>query len=226
MSIVPQQKVLHDPTEPASLLACAQSGCSICMDALLHQHKGLIYAVVRSQYAGKCDYADLIQEGWIGLWQAVLHFDPQRGSAFSTYAWVAIRNRIWNAVTEGWKADGWLEVERGAELLAKVASHWQAEQIRQALEAELESLPQRLRWVIEQAYGLGGEAPQTLAAIGQEMGVTGERVRQLRNEGLAILRLPGLSASLRQVCEQNSRQAYRKAGRLNQAWQRSRRGKR
>ncbi len=42
-------------------------------------------------------YEDLLQEGRIALWQAIMHFDPQRGVAFSIYAGVAIQRRIWRA---------------------------------------------------------------------------------------------------------------------------------
>jgi len=50
------------------------------------------------------------------------------------------------------------------------------------------------------------------------MGVSGERVRQLKQDGLGLLRLPALSMRLRSLCEQDSRQAYRKAGRMNNTW--------
>jgi RNA polymerase sigma factor (sigma-70 family) len=43
-------------------------------------------------------YDDLVQEGRIALWRAVLGFDPQRGVAFSSYAGKAIERRIWQAV--------------------------------------------------------------------------------------------------------------------------------
>jgi DNA-directed RNA polymerase sigma subunit (sigma70/sigma32) len=43
-------------------------------------------------------YDDLAQEGRIALWRAVLGFDAQRGVAFSTYAGVAVKRQIWQAV--------------------------------------------------------------------------------------------------------------------------------
>jgi len=49
------------------------------------------------QVYGNVAYADLLQVGRIGLWQAVLHFDAKRGVAFSTYAVVAIHRRMWQA---------------------------------------------------------------------------------------------------------------------------------
>jgi RNA polymerase sigma factor (sigma-70 family) len=217
--------ILHKAqSNQATKLACAQAGCADCVEALLLQHKKLIYFVVRRQYPGKCDYADLIQAGWIGLWQAILHFNPGRGSAFSTYACRAIRNQIWGEVGRGWKRDGWLEMVRAGESLSEIVSAWQQEQIHQALVEELACLPERLRQVVELSYGLDGQAPLRLCEIGERMGVSKERIRQLRNDALVLLRLPALSIRLRSLCEQDSRLAYQQARRMNDAWLRRRRG--
>jgi len=213
----------YGQSEQDRRIACARAGCRECLEELLLEHKGLIYVVVRRQYAGKCDYADLIQEGWIGLWQAILKYDPERGSAFSTYAGRAIRNRIWNAVERSWKAEGWLEPGGSEDTLSAIVSAWQEEQVRQAVQEGLACLPERLRQVIRQVYGLEGGTPMSLVEIGKQMEVSGERIRQLREAALVYLRLPVLSMRLRSLCEQDSRQAYRQAGRLNNAWLRSRR---
>jgi RNA polymerase primary sigma factor len=50
----------------------------------------------------------------------------------------------------------------------------------------LAGLPERERRVLELRFGFDGEA-QTLEAIGKELGVTRERVRQLETDGLAHL---------------------------------------
>ena len=221
MSILP-----NSHSNQAANIACAQAGCPVCLEALLIQHKKLIYVVVHRQYPGKCDYADLIQAGWIGLWQAILHFDPGRGCTFSTYAGRAVRNQIWLEVERGWKKEGWLEASRAGESLSGIVSAWQREQVHQALAEELACLPERLRQVVMQAYGLDGQAPMLLREIGKQMGVSRERIRQLRNEALVLLRLPALSLRLRGLCEQDSRQAYRQARKLNETWLRSRRGQR
>jgi RNA polymerase sigma factor (sigma-70 family) len=86
-----------DVESPAAF-ACAQTGCAVCLEALLKRHEKLVRAVLRRQWRGEVVCADLVQEGRIGLWQAVLHYDPQRGVAFSTYAWHAIARRMWRVV--------------------------------------------------------------------------------------------------------------------------------
>ena len=212
-----------DPDDPI-IFACAQGGCPDCLERLLRQHARLIPFMVQRQCPGQADYADLIQEGWIGLWQAILHFDPQRGFAFSSYAATAIRNRVWQAVKRAAKAEGWLEPQRAGDSLALILTTWQQEQLHQALQDELTCIPERLRQVIELAYGWGEQPPSSLAAIGRQLGRTRERVRQVRNEALGLLRLPAFSMRLRSLYEQDSRSAYRQARRLYDAGRRRRRG--
>jgi DNA-directed RNA polymerase sigma subunit (sigma70/sigma32) len=97
------------------------------------------------------------------------------------------------------------------------------EQVKEALGEAVARLPERLRQVICAAYGLDGNVPRTLAAIGREYGVTREMVRYWRNQALVFLRLAAFSARLRQLCDQDSRVAYARTRALNRAWMRQRR---
>jgi len=215
----------RDGDHPADF-GCAQAGCADCVERLLRQHTRLIPLIVHRQCPGRADYADLIQEGWIGLWLAILHFDPEREFTFSTFAGKAIRNRMWNAVRRAARAEGWLEPQRAGDSLAVILASWQQEQLHQTLQDELTCLPEPLRQVIELAFGLDGRPPLTLAAIGRQLGPTRDRVRQMRNEALGLLRLPAFSMRLRSLYEQDSRPAYRQARRLHDAWRRSGRASR
>jgi DNA-directed RNA polymerase specialized sigma subunit len=62
--------------------------------AELLRHEGLVHAVVRCQWLGYLNYAEALQAGRIGLWQALLRYDPAGGTAFSTYAWPAIARQV------------------------------------------------------------------------------------------------------------------------------------
>lgn len=207
------------------LFGCAQAGCRECQNRLLEEHNGLIHAVVQRQYRYGAEYGELIQEGRIGLWRAIMKYERERGNAFSTYAWNAIRNRVWLAVARSQKREGWLEAGESDDLLARIIREWQHEQVKTALEEELACIPEGLQRVIEMAYGLNEDPPKSLAAIGREMGLTRERIRQMRNEALVLLRMPALSRCLRSLCEKDDRQAYREAQTMNRAWLRRRRGR-
>jgi RNA polymerase sigma factor (sigma-70 family) len=203
--------------------ACAQAGCAECTDALVRQHQGLVQAVLRRQVWNGIPYEDLLQEGQIALWQAILHFDPQRGIAFSTYAWVAISRRLWQAIARTARPQGLLPPSEPPDPAELAAAAWLREQVQVALHHALACLPLRLRRVLVEHYGLLGQPPRSLAEIGRQWHLTRERVRQLRNEALALLRLPALSARLRLLCDQNTLAAYRQAEALHAAWLKSRR---
>jgi RNA polymerase sporulation-specific sigma factor len=218
MSIVNQLEADH----PANF-TCAQAGCRECLEQLMVQHGRLVYAVVKRQYGGQVEYNELLQAGRIGLWQAILHFEPERGNRFSTYAWVAIRNQVWREVGEVWRRAGWQEVCPAPDELSTFLSRWETRELAPALREGLHRLPERRRQVIVLAYGLEGTKPHSLAEIGRLWGISRERVRQLRNDALVLLRLPLLSLPIRQLYEQNDRPAYRRAERMNRVWQRGKR---
>lgn len=221
MSIVQQESAGH-----AATFACAQAGCRECLDGLLKKHAKLVVTIVLQQWPGEADYADLMQEGRIGLWRAIEGFDPERGNAFSSYAAKAIRHKVWQAVERSLRAHGWQERADAEDRLSEIVMNWQAEQVRAALQEEMACLPKRIERILEMAYGLNGEAPHSLAAIGRQIGLTRERVRQLHNEGLVLLRMPSLSLRLRGLYEREDRRSYRQSLESNAAWVGRRRGQR
>ena len=62
------------------------------------------------------------------------------------------------------------------------------EELHRALEVYLDHLPLRSRVVIERVYGWNGEESQSLTDIAKDLNLSRERVRQLHNEALVILR--------------------------------------
>ena len=218
MDIVP---VCH--SKRVDIFACAQAGCPDCLEALLRGNEGLIHHILKRQGIGGIEYQDLIQEGRIALWRSILHFDPGRGPAFSTYAGLAIYNQFWHCVESADQSQGYVEVDEWFNVSGQAEEAWQQEQLGQMLREELECLPERLRQVIVGYYGLAGQPPLSLGEIGQQLMVSGERIRVIRNNALVLLRLPALSLRLRSLCEQDGHPAYRRALCLNRAWQRRQR---
>jgi RNA polymerase sigma factor (sigma-70 family) len=192
---------------------------------LLRENEGLVHCIVWQASKGVMEYADLMQEGRIGLWQAIQHYDPGRGRSFGSYAWVAIEWRLW-AATENSDQEQNDEAEAWLELVDEIEEEWWRGQVRQALLEVVGRLPARLERLIRLAYGLDGQGWHNLAAIGRLWGISRERVRQLHNDALARLRLPAWSMQLRSLCEQDSRQAYLLARTLNRTWQRCQRRQR
>ena len=72
--------------------------------------------------------------------------------------------------------------EPGAEAIARLLRR------QENLPGLLDDLPSKEREILADRFGLSGEAPQTLEAIGRRMGITRERVRQIEASALQKLR--------------------------------------
>jgi DNA-directed RNA polymerase sigma subunit (sigma70/sigma32) len=106
-----------------------------------------------------------------------------------------------------------------------VITNWQNTQIHEALEEGLSELSEREHLVLSLHYGWDGHPPQTFAEIGRALGVTRQRMHQIHNEALLLLRVPALSIRLRSICQRGSRSDYRQTLRQNQEWQHKYRGR-
>lgn len=198
------------------------------VEEAMEQHDGLVHAFIRRQGGGAISYEDALHAGRIGLWHAILGYDPERGTRFSTYAWVAICRQIRQAAreeeTEREKSTagmdemllGWEEstIEQGLE----------RKEVRQALQELVNQLPGPLRQVIQWRYALDGTEAETFATIGVRLGVCSERARQLTEDALAWLRHPARSWHLRRLVGKNTAVDYRRALAKNAALRRRRRG--
>jgi DNA-directed RNA polymerase sigma subunit (sigma70/sigma32) len=131
---------------------------------------------------------------------------------------------LWSAAARAQRPQRWLALTPLADPAELAEIAWQRQAVRTALAEMLADLPEKRYHVIVAAYGLDGQPPLSLAAIGRLYGVSRERVRQWRNDALVLLRLPALSGRLHRLCDQNDKAAYQRAQTLNQAWLRRRRG--
>jgi RNA polymerase sigma factor (sigma-70 family) len=192
----------------------------------MEQHDGLVHAVVRKQILGDLPYDEAIQAGRIGLWRAILGYDPGRG-AFSSYAWPSIARHVWRAVKE---AERFLQpsvVMSAAPPLTALDLElvWEASAIHDALHDLVKRQPTRLRYIITARYGLDGCPVAYYREMGERLQLSGERVRQLHTEALVALRHPAHSQHLRSLLGYHTVADYEWAEALAQSWLRKRGGR-
>jgi len=83
-----------------SLLRAAQAGDRDARDQLVTSSLGLVRSVAARYRDLGLPFDDLVQEGALGLLDAIDHFDPDRGACFETYCRFRIRRAIRKALTD------------------------------------------------------------------------------------------------------------------------------
>lgn len=84
------------------LVRMARDGDEKAEDFLLKKYKDFVRSKARAYFLVGGDSDDLIQEGMIGLYNAIGHYNESMASSFMTYAAICINNKLISAVS----ADG------------------------------------------------------------------------------------------------------------------------
>lgn len=167
---------------------------------LVEQNLGLATHFANNFQASRMEYEDIVQEAHMGLMDAAERYDARRG-AFSTYARWHIVKRVMDAIhnrneivrTPRRRPShicGTLDEARVAEMPDKAphASEIMDEQAMiDAVRQCIKELPSREAIVIRLRHGVNTER-MTLARVGNILGVSPERVRQIQNSGEEKLR--------------------------------------
>jgi RNA polymerase primary sigma factor/RNA polymerase sigma factor len=131
---------------------------------------------------------ELVSDGNISLMRAVEKFDYARGFRFSTYATWAIIKNFTQSISREYR-DHTRFRNAGEEVFQSAPDQRTNQQLEEAAqiqrEAEiaqlLKQLDERERQIIRYRYGLDSDRePMTLKEVGSAMGVTKERIRQLK----------------------------------------------
>jgi RNA polymerase sporulation-specific sigma factor len=80
------------------LAVASQKGDASACEILLDRYKGAVREIATAYYLIGADSDDVIQEGMIGLYKAVLGYDGERDASFGTFASLCIRRQIVSAV--------------------------------------------------------------------------------------------------------------------------------
>lgn len=160
----------------------------------------LVLAMAKRTRMSEVDFADLVSEGNMALLRAVDKFDAGRGYKFSTYACRAILKAFsrqgmkLSKYRQRFPTDFDPKLEKSNYLETKRATFEKdaAEEVREIVLNNRADLTSVERTVIEHRFGLEsdtGEKPMTLEQVGQIIGVTKERVRQIQNKAMEKIRV-------------------------------------
>ena len=81
-----------------TLVNKAREGDRNALDELMQQFKPLVKAKAKAYYLLGGDLEDLIQEGMIGLYKAVLDFNPSKADNFAAFASLCVVRQIQTAI--------------------------------------------------------------------------------------------------------------------------------
>lgn len=94
----PTHRRLLTAAEEVALSQRATAGCTKSRQRMMEANIRLVMSIARRYTCKSLTFEDLIQEGIIGLLEAIKKFDPTRGNRFSTYATYWIRQAIVRAI--------------------------------------------------------------------------------------------------------------------------------
>lgn len=162
----------------------------------------LVLAMAKRTRLVCLDYSELVSEGNFALLRSIDKFDCSRGFKFSTYACRAILKSFSRVAMRAARYRGqfptefdpFLEKSDHAERQREDTASLCVDEIREILAENRADLNEMEQTVIRERFALSAGAdgslkPKTLEQVGQMIGVTKERVRQIQNKALRKIRL-------------------------------------
>ena len=159
---------------------------------------GLVLAMARRLPAGRVDFPEMISEGNMALLRGIDKFNVSKGFKFSTYACRAILKAFSRSGMKATRYRSFFPVgfepdlERSNYAAEKAAYDEQGclEQVRSIFHDNRSGLSELERQVIEKRFSFDDPdaKPMTLKQLGNLVGLTKERVRQIQIHALAKMR--------------------------------------
>jgi RNA polymerase sigma factor (sigma-70 family) len=165
---------------------------------LVRTNLALVLAMAKRTRLGDVDFAEVVSEGNMALIRAVDKFSIDRGFKFSTYACRAILKAFSRTALKSSRHKTRFPVEFEPDM---EKSDWSdrkrdmveedcIDELKQIVDRNLADLTDVESTVIRRFnWQQQDEHPLTLEEVGQIIGVTKERVRQIQNKALAKIRI-------------------------------------
>ena len=211
------------------LVAEIQAGAVDLMGQLWEQIEGLVkwkakrIMTVLEECPGRgVEFEDLCQSGYLAMVAAVDTYDPAAGGAFSTWLMYHLKNVFAEAtgyrtqngrqeplnnylsldtpLSDDVDSDALMDAiadPKGLQWQESLEESMWRKQLQEAVEAALSTVPEQYREVLHLRYW----EDMTLEDVGDLRGISKERVRQMENKGIRILRQPKTASQLYAFCD-------------------------
>ena len=202
-----QFKVLSREEERA-LIIKAKNNNTAARQELVQCNLRFVFEIAKRYTGHGVAIEDLIAEGNLGLFKAIEKFDLAQEIRFATYAihWIKfyikdliknhyatrvleVSEEVLNSNIKANHLDDEDDVVLMRDCLPMEDSQVTINETKNELMMLTNLLKPREKQIVRSYYGLVGDRPKTLEEIGDELELSKERIRQLRDESLEFLKV-------------------------------------
>lgn len=184
-----------------------QKGDEKAVEKLVNANLKFVVNYAKRYRKSGVPFSDLISEGNVGLMKAARKFDASKGVKFITYAVWWVRNSIIDCIEQ---YNGGVDEVNGLDYVlegnADECCDYDGTGINETFEEELsdvqsraasldelmKTLKKREKMIISLYFGLLDGREKTLDEIGEEMNLTKERVRKIKDKAMVKLKVNAL----------------------------------
>jgi RNA polymerase primary sigma factor len=170
-----------------------------CKELIARANMALVIAMAKRTRIPNVEFSELISEGNMALLRSIEKFDVSRGFKFSTYACRSILKSFNRLATKTGRYRRLFPTEFDPELersdqearRGEIERQDSLDELRDVMSNNRAGLTALERRVLTERYAIGRKGDdrvRTLTEVGQIVGLTNERVRQIQNAALAKLR--------------------------------------
>lgn len=186
-----------------------KNGSETALEKLVTSNLKFVVSIAKAYRKYGVPFSDLISEGNVGLIRAAKKFDGTKNIRFISYAVWWIKNSLqecveqynknhkeYNCLDEGMINSNASREYRERTINNEFENEMADLQSRKATISELmKCLKKREIKILIEYYGLGDSKEKTLDEISEEMNISNERVRQIKDKALIKLRTEALMSN-------------------------------